>query len=398
MALRSLMMIYAPGEHPLYTWLTCFCPQAKSCADFRSYPSRSENWVGIYLNQLTREHGELSFVVWEQSGLRPRIIDQKLSTPRVIEIMIREKNFDMARFVFEVQNKVIPIHISLCFGDLATFPISGYPRLLFTDMANDNTARNHIQTKLSSFPTGLDTFARAASRYTHGSRRLKKVATWEPPALLERASLTDLWSYGDPNRVIGSDVINHGHDNAEKSNESSLPEAIVPQKQDAAHQDLAPQQPATPQSAPQQPASEQRSTRTTLWNAFRGLLWPIRARPLWYDPAVLATPEGHGVPQSYRDGQEWKTSLLYPDQGCYESDVPPASPPRMQYYHVGSAENEIYQQWVSLLGPTMGHCVPLSGPEPGLYRQPQAPFTAQLDSETAPVELLGDFALAVELP
>lgn len=374
-------------------------------------PSIEVRKLGKHLTQTILEHGELSFVVWEQTALRPRGMDRQLLPPRVIEEMVREQRFDMARFVFEVQNKVVPIHINLCFGDLTMFPISGYPRPLFTDMTSDSVALTHSQTNLSSFPTGSNTFTRAASRYTHGSRRLKKVAAWEPPALLERVSLTDLRSYGDPDRVIGSDVIKQGHAYAEQRSEGSLPEALGPKAQDAAHQRLAPQQLAPPQTAPRQSRLEQVSTRSTLLNAFRALLWPIRARPPKNDPPGWLELEGDDMSQFWwfkdsqhrnlpgnRDGQVWEDSSLYAEQGSYTSDSPHASPPTMHYYHVDSAENEIYQHWVGLLSPNMGRWMPLTEFGPGLNRQRQDPHVAGWDSNEGPVELSGDSSLAVELP
>lgn len=311
-ASHSFMSIRTAMACPLYKWLMLFYAGKIMCR--LPQPSIELGQLGKHLTKIMLEHGELSFVVWEQPGLGLPGMHRQLLGSRVMERMIREKTFNMGAFAFEVQSKVIPIHISLCLGDLTTFPISGYPRPLFKNMTNDNTTRNPSQTSLSAFPTGLHAIKSTAARYTHGSRRLKKVAAWEPPALLERASLTDLWSYGDPNRVIGSDVIKPGPVYAEQSHESSLPEAFVPMRKDAAapvaSPTTAPQQSVPPQSAPQQPALEQGLKRTALLSAFRALLWPIRARPAQNDSAIPTDMEdwvmSHFV--EGRDGRRDETS------------------------------------------------------------------------------------------
>ena len=93
---------------------------------------------------------------------------------------------------------------------------------------------------------------------------------------------------------------------------------------------------------------------------FRALLWPIRARPpkrnhaspnVDEDEAMsqfVASETGKISPPFSHDGRAAEQA---PSPGPYS---PTPGPVTMQYYHVDSAENDIYQQWVSLLGPTMG--------------------------------------------
>lgn len=342
--------------------------------------------LGRYLHQEMIEHGELSFVVWEQSGL-PFLqhMDRQPLSQRVVERMILEDRFEMDRFVFRIRDKVLPTHINMCFGDMTMVPISGFPRSLLLTTDNNNISPRLSQSASPMFQASVGMVTRAASRYTHGSRRLKRGALWEPPSLQDSRSIPDLRQYGDPERVIGLDVVNQqaaegaGHG-------GSMPE-VVPVEPRPAHvgQPTATQyrakeeQPGlevvphpavvpvsrkptpvklptpTQQSRPQ----EQPSARTTLRSAFRALLWPIRAHPpdrndvlpeegedeamSQFVPSETASPSPHshdGRPTDHATGP-----------GPYS---PGPGPLTMQYYHVDSAENAIYQQWVNLLGPSMG--------------------------------------------
>lgn len=359
-------------------------------------PSPMVRKLGKHLHQEMIEHGELCFVVWEQSGpLNLQRMDRQPLSQRVIEKMIREHKFEMDRFVFQIRDKVLPTHINLCFGNMTMVPISGFPRSLLT-ADNHNGSPRSSQSALPMFQTGLGAVSRAASRYTHGSRRLKRQAAWEPPSLHDFKSIPDLRQYGDPDRIIGSDVVNQQSE-AGTDHESFLPE-VVPVKPRP-----APVKRATTQ---QQRPQEQPSTRSTLRNAFRALLWPIRAHPPDSDHAFpeeaeeeamsqfVASETGRPPPWSH-DGR--------PPSGHAPGSPGPYSPNpgplTMQYYHVDSAENDIYQQWVNLLGPTMGgQWVPVNNNQPHRHDFPRGAYDpAARESIAGRFEMSGDSVQPVEL-
>lgn len=336
--------------------------------------------LGKYLHHEMIEHGELSFVVWEQHG-PPNLehMDRQPLSRRVVEKMIREHKFEMDRFIFQIRDKVLPTHINLCFGNMTMEPISGFPRsLLLTADKHSSSPRSSQSPMLQ---TGLGGVSRAASRYTHGSRRLKRGAAWEPPSLQDSRSLPDLRQYGDPDRVIGLDGGSMSEVVPVKSKPAPVKRPATTQNRtDEICSELEGASSVNSQSAPvrrpttqlQQRPQEQPSARTTLRNAFRALLWPIRAHPP--DTDIGFPEEGEGEAMSQFVPSEHGTST---------------GPLTMQYYHVDSAENKIYQQWVNLLGPSMGGAwmpVNQAGHDP--------PRRAH---EPAVAELLGDGAL-FELP
>lgn len=359
-------------------------------------PSHLIRDLGRHLHQEMIEHGELSFVVWEQSNLlNLQRMDRQALSQKVIERMIREHKFEMDRFVFQIKDKVLPTHINMCFSNMTMVPISGFPRSLLT-AENYNSSPRSSQAALPIFQAGLGVVTRAVSRYTHGSRRLKRGAAWKPPSFQDSRSIPNLRQYGDPDRIIGSDVVTQ-EAAIGSGTENSLPQVM--------HSKSRP--PPTTRPILQQQSSErpeQPSARTTLRNAFRALLWPIRAHPSGRDnmfpeevgdeemSQFVASETGKSSTQSH-DG--WSVEDAF-SPGPYS---PALSPLTMQYYHVDSAENEIYQQWVNLLGPTMGGAwMPVSQPGHNSWlRKAEEPAVPELLGNEIPAELPADCSQPVEL-
>jgi hypothetical protein len=150
------------------------------------------------------------------------------------------------------------------------------------------------------------------------------------------------------------------------------------------------QQQQQPQPQPQpQPQQEQPSTRSTLRNAFKALLWPIRALPAKMNHVFPEEAPEEALSQFVTTGATKISPYQYyshdgrpageeaPSPGPYSPSS--AGPLTMQYYHVDSAENDIYQQWVNLLGPSMGGAwVPVNQNQAGhrdfsSRRQPAVP-------------------------
>lgn len=334
--------------------------------------------LGNHLHRKMIEHGQLSFVMWEQSGhLGPQHMDRQLLPQRVVEKMIREHKFEMDSFVFQVRDKVLPTHINLCFGNLTTFPISGFPRSLLT-AEHHNTSPRNSPSALAMPQTGFGVVTRAASRYTHGSRRLERGAAWMPPSKHEVCSMPDLRQYSDSDRIVGSYIVDQSTAAGTRF-ETSLPEVVLAEQvcQDTvagtAHieSSLPEEVPAISTPAPskwpilQQQSQGQPSTRLTRRNAFRALLWPVRAHA------------NHGLSVLSKKGEEDSMSLFVGPPSPRSHDGGLADPDdteyftlstrqlMMQYYHVDSAEYDIYQQWLNLLGPTMGGgWVPVEQPGP----------------------------------
>lgn len=396
-------------------------------------PSPMLRKLGRYLHQEMIEHGELSFVVWEQSGV-PMLqhMDRQPLSQKVVEKMIREHKFEMERFVFQIRDKVLPTHINLCFGDMTMVPISGFPRSLLLTADNHNSSPRVSQSALPMFQVGHGAVSRAASRYTHGSRRLKRGAVWEPPSLQDSRSIPDLRQYGDPDRVIGLEVVNQQAAEGIGYG-SSMPEVVpveskpAPVKRPAAAQYLAEEEqpglevmlpegievapvnwkPATVKlytAQQQQKPQEQPSARTTLRNAFRALLWPIRAHPPDRDDVFPEEDEDEamsqfmpsetGRPPPYKQDGRPSEHATGMSSGPYS---PSSGPMTMQYYHVDSAENTIYHQWVNLLGPSMGGTwVPVNQAGQETSRRAKVPAASELDGHTA-AELPANSHLAVEL-
>lgn len=396
-------------------------------------PSPMLRKLGRYLHQEMIERGELSFVVWEQSGL-PFLqhMDRQPLSQKVVERMILEDRFEMDRFVFRIRDKVVPTHINLCFGDMTMVPISGFPRSLLLAADNNNISPRLSQSASPMFQASVGTVTRAASRYTHGSRRLKRGAVWEPPSLQDSGSIPDLRQYGDPDRVIGLDVVNQqtdegtGHDN-------SIPEVMpveprpIPVRQPTATQHRAKEEqpglevvpdPAVvlvnrkrapvklPTTTQQQRPRERPSAGTTLRNAFRALFWPIRAHPPDRDDVLPEEDEVEAMSQ-FVPSETGKLSPHSHDGRPPEHAAglgpysPSHGPLTMQYYHVDSAENAIYQQWVNLLGPTMGGAwVPAMPANQAVHdasRLAQVPDAPELSGHAVRAELPANFYPPVEL-
>lgn len=297
-------------------------------------PSSQVRDLGKYLHHEMLERGEMSFVVWERFVLER--VDRQPLSQRVIEGMIRDQKFDMGRFKFRIGSMIVPTHMNLCFGDMTMLPISGFPRSLLTDVSHDSGVRNSNDSSL--FPTRLsrvgDGVSRNAYRYTHGSRRLKKIATWKPPTPLEHSvSLKDLRQYGDPGRSIGS------HGLSEQSNsdkECIVLGPLVPERGEF----------SAPQLSQSESVPDQTPNGSTLRNAFRMLFWPVRAQQTM---AHVASPthEADNVPEPV-------------ELGSQGTEIPRvAELASMQFYHVDSEENKIYQRWISHLGPSMGSRAPM---------------------------------------
>lgn len=409
-------------------------------------PSPIVRKLGKYLHHEMIEHGDLSFVVWEQSGA-PMLqrMDRQLLSQKVVETMIREQKFEMDRFMFQIRDKVLPTYINLCFGDMTMVPISGFPRSLLLTADNHNNSSRISQSAPPMFQTSLGAVTRAASRYTHGSRRLKRGAAWEPPSLQDSRGIPNLRQYGDPDRVIGLEVVDQ---QAAKGtdHESSLPEVVPAESKSApVKQPIAMQyqthegQPGivvqrdqfgfevqydgkggmlvNPEPAPmrrlitmqqQRRPQEQPSARMTLRKAFRALLWPIRAHPFDSDNDFTEEREEDamsqflpfetGKPSPYSHDRRPSDYALGP--GSY---IPSPGPLTMQYYEVDSVENAIYQKWVNLLGPSMGGAwVPLNQSGLAPLRRAQMPgppvmFGRHELRDTQITEMPTDFGMSAEL-
>lgn len=118
---------------------------------------------------------------------------------------------------------------------------------------------------------------------------------------------------------------------------------------------------------------EQPSTRTPLRNAFEAFLWLTRcSNP--HQTETTDSPEEaeeEATSQFVASGMGKPSPYIHNGRSSEHATYP--GPVTMQYYHVDSAENEneIYQQWVNLLGPSMGGAwVPASHPKYDFSRRP----------------------------
>lgn len=126
------------------------------------------------------------------------------------------------------------------------------------------------------------------------------------------------------------------------------------------------------QQQQQQRPQKQPSARTTLRNAFRALLWPIRAHPPDRDNGIPEEGEDEVMSQFVPSDTSELSTYSY-DGGPSEHDTSPgpyspsSGPLKMPYYHVDSAENSILppmgQPIRSEHGRGVGACEP-GGPRP----------------------------------
>lgn len=282
---------------------------------------------------------------------------------------------------------------------------------------------------------------------------------WEPPSLEDCRSNLDLRQYGDPDRVIGLDVVDK-HAAGGTSHENSMPEVVAmepkhtPVQRPAtekyrahedqpgleithdrtAHETLPPdglevvresnyealqRGPLPPplhshrlscfverftleqqqEQQRQQRPQEQPSARTTLGNAFRALLWPIKAHAPDRDNEISEEGEDEVMSQFVPSepspfSQDGEPSDHDMSPGPYS---PLRGPLKMPYYHVDSAENAIYHQWVNRFGPSMGGTwVPVNQAGHGSSRRAQVPAAPELFDVAGRIELPADSV--VELP
>ena len=272
------------------------------------------------------DEGSLSFVVWDDMA--------KDKTPKAIQWpdklltnMITHQSFQMGSVTFYASNSVVPTQMHLKFGDAEMCSISGFPRCLIPEP--DPVARLRVAT--------MPTIAHSSStRYTHGSRRLKKPIEWKPPDMSKQSSITNLRQYIDPQRPLGFDV------ERERQAYSAMPS--MPQiLQGATPPPISMSTPTVPDSAP-----------GNVRKAFRELLWPVRARPR-DDKTIVAWAEDVHPPL---EGFPENVSNVYDEENM--SSMASA----VQYYEVNPGELQVYEHWVNLLQPDRGRWMPPVSNEP----------------------------------
>lgn len=291
-----------------------------------------------------------------------------------MERMIREHRFEGDKFSFKVKNKAVPTHINLCFGNMTMFPISGFPKAVLLDPSYDKTIRDSYPGASMLPPSIHGRYARASSRFSHGSRR---VVVWEPPALQSQISINNLREYGETNYF----------DYQDGKSFQQAPEAIPKRKP----------LPIYPSLPAEQQKAEQGSTRASLRKAFRALFWPVQAEPFG---KVLEEGDDQSSLASDKAEPRWSSHDNMEQGLSAQSDNGySAAIQSVNYYHVTSDENKIYQRWVSLLGSSIRSPHEPEAAQPSTSAAQYADVHRfEMSGESQPVELPGDSSLYVELP
>ncbi|KAK6860680.1 hypothetical protein PG995_004316 [Apiospora arundinis] len=343
-------------------------------------PSMDVSNLGKHLlKRASQQNEEPKFVIFEDGDDRP-FKEVPISESNMTH-MIRSGKFDLGRIRFHLKNKMRPTQIILCFGQVANHPISGFPRLLFSEAAKSTL------TSPAVFPSSMP-----STRYTHGSRRIKRtLGSWQPPDLKRVQKLSNLSMFAE--REAGLE-------------EEGAGDAI----------NMDPLQPLSPTSPPPRPATSSPplamgdganssslslpKRRGGIRDAFRALWLPSR-ESLGMQPAELPEHLRQWVDR-YRDAQARINDTNDPSSS--QSMSTPSVPDEqmvysLQYYNVRPEEYAVYRQWVSLLRPNAANGAAAGGDFKGQWMAPMEFSGEYARSSPAGVfhELPGDQQLPAEL-
>jgi len=257
----------------------------------------------------------MQFVIFEDSDEVP--IEAIYLNDRILDSMIREGTFELARIRFQIKNKIVPTQIVLKFGTIAMHPISGFPRYLLAGEEQPGSTKQ---------PTSLS--STASTRYTHGSRRLmRSTETWKAPDFKTTPKLSNLDLYADRERALGDD-------GAEPENISQTRETTL---------NLAPGRNASDVSVSRK--------KNGVREAFRALWWPSKSGKSG-DDELYDSKRPAELPE---DLQQWLSAYRQVQENIHQhvAGVPDGQLAfSLQYYNVKPEEYAVYLQWVNLLQPT----------------------------------------------
>ncbi|KAK8017030.1 FabD/lysophospholipase-like protein [Apiospora rasikravindrae] len=321
------------GKVMVHARIQCRLPQ----------PSADVSNLGRHLlKRASQQHEEPRFVIFEEGDLTPLKVVS--ISDRIMNHMIRTGEFDLGRLRFHIKNKMRPTQIVMHFGELAMHPISGFPQLLFNEAAQPTSAKPTV------FPSSMP-----STRYTHGSRRLKRTAgSWQPPDLKRVQKLSNLNMFAKRQAGLGDDGAGEAA-NTKPSHPSASP----------------PPRPATGSPSVSMGDGVNSSSYSLprkriggVRDAFKALLWSPSRENVKMEPAELSGDLRQWLDryrdvqarikdandQSYNQNQHFTANAnaipSVPDEQLAYS---------LQYYNVRPEEYAMYRQWVSLLQPNVGN-------------------------------------------
>ncbi|KAK8121780.1 hypothetical protein PG984_010450 [Apiospora sp. TS-2023a] len=333
------------------------------------------------LKRASQQNEEPKFVIFEDGDLTPLKVVPV--SERAMNHMIRTGGFDLGRLRFHLKNKMRPTQIVMHFGESAMHPISGFPQLLFTAEAAQPASAKPSTVFPSSMPS---------TRYTHGSRRLKRTAGgWQPPDLKRVQKLSNLSMFAKRQAGLGDDGVGDSA-GSEQPQPSTAPDSRVPGTTSSPPFSLGDGSNASSSSLPKK--------RGGVRDAFKALLWSPSRENDSTEPAELSEDLRQWL-DMYRDVQtRIKNANNHSFSQNQGSTAAPSVPDEqlaysLQYYNVRPEEYAMYRQWVGLLQPSVAH----SAETPWLPPLVKASGGYASSSPAGVVhEMSADHALPAELP
>ncbi|KAK8072958.1 FabD/lysophospholipase-like protein [Apiospora saccharicola] len=333
------------------------------------------------LKRASQQNEEPKFVIFEDGDLTPLKVVPV--SERAMNHMIRTGGFDLGRLRFHLQNKMRPTQIVMHFGESAMHPISGFPQLLFAADAAQPTSAKPSAVFPSSMPS---------TRYTHGSRRLKRTAGgWQPPDLKRVQKLSNLSMFAKRQAGLGDDGVGDSA-GVEQPQPSTAPDSRASATTISPPFPLGDGSNASSSSLPKK--------RGGVRDAFKALLWSPSRENDSTEPAELSEDLRRWL-DMYRDVQtRIKNANNHSfGQNQYNTGAPSVPDEQLayslQYYNVRPEEYAMYRQWVGLLQPSVAH----SAGTPWLPPLVKASGGYASSSPAGVVhEMSADHALPAELP
>ncbi|KAK8075762.1 hypothetical protein PG997_010425 [Apiospora hydei] len=312
------------GKIMVHARIQCRLPQ----------PSADVSNLGRHLlKRASQQHEEPKFVIFEDGDLTPLKVVHV--SERAMNHMIRTGEFDLGRLRFHIKNKMRPTQIVMHFGELAMHPISGFPQLLFTETTQLTSAKPTV------FPSSMP-----STRYTHGSRRLKRTAgSWQPPDLKRVQKLSNLNMFAKRQAGLGDDGAGEAATTAEPRHPPPRPATGSPSVS------LGDGVNSSSSSLPRKRIGGVR-------DAFKALLWSPSRENVQMEPTELSDDLRQWLDryrdvqarienansQSFSQNQNITAMPSVPDEQLAYS---------LQYYNVRPEEYAMYRQWVGLLQPSV---------------------------------------------
>ena len=310
---------------------------------------------GEHLRHLEETHGQLTFIISEDSGTRPLAV-VPLATD-TINALIRNQAFEVSRVRFAVTSKLLPTQIYLCFGQACMYSISGFPRCF--------NLENQVTSPKTMEPNALSNSS--ASRYTHGSRRRKGTSSsWKPPDIRTAPSFWKLHDYSNRlDRVLGYDILK-----SDLEDLSDPDRDIVMPQQD---QGSTPTKEGYPiELAKETFATEPRDRwKWNIHKAFMALLGPLWNQRLdkrsetqslyekdhFIKPWLASINPGEEDNHTPQEREPITAELSAGRDGEFQryiAELPTDHNMVVQQYNVSRDEYAVYKQWIGGLNPNLG--------------------------------------------